>query len=56
MKHQLWAVATEREEAVTLVLNAVPEGWTAVLLPTRLTVEELLFLNLAPGEVRELKE
>ena len=56
MKHQLWAVATEREAAVTLVLNAVPEGWTAVLLPIRLTVEELLFLNLAPGEVRELKE
>jgi hypothetical protein len=56
MKHQLWAVATEREGAVTLVLNAVPEGWTAVLLPTRLTVEELLVLNMAPGEVRELKE
>ena len=55
-EHQLWVAATEREEAVTLVLNAVPEGRTAVLLPTRLTVEELLFLNLAPGEVRELKE
>jgi hypothetical protein len=45
-----------REAAVTLVLKAVPEGWTAVLLPTRLTVEELLVLNMAPGEVRELKE
>jgi hypothetical protein len=56
MKHQLWAVATGREEAVTLVLNTVPEGWTAVLLPTRLTVEELVFLDMAPGEVRELKE
>ena len=55
-EHQLWAAATEREEAITLVLNAVPEGWTAALLPTRLTVRELVFLNMAPGEVRELKE
>jgi hypothetical protein len=54
-KHQLWAVAAQRSEAVALVLNAVPEGWTAALLPTRLTTRELVFLNMAPGEVRELK-
>ena len=49
-------VAAERSEAVALVLNAVPEGWAATLLPTRLTTRELVFLNMAPGEVRELKE
>ena len=51
-EHQLWAVASSRTEAVTLVLNAVPEGWTASLRSNRLTPEEVKSLNLMPGEVR----
>ena len=49
-EHQLWAVASSRAQAVTLVLNAVPEGWTAALLSNRLKPEELEILNL--GRVR----
>ena len=53
-EHQLWVAAVPREEAVTKVLNAVPEGWTAALLPNRLKPLEVEALNLKPGEVREL--
>ncbi len=53
-KHQLWVVATPRDEAVTQVLNAVPEGWTAALLTNQLTPQEVETLNLQPGEVREI--
>ena len=30
--HQLWVAATPREESVAMVLDAVPEEWTATLL------------------------
>jgi hypothetical protein len=53
-EHQLWAVASSRAEAVTLVLCAVPEGWTAALLSNRLKPEEIKALNLRPGEVRNI--
>jgi hypothetical protein len=53
-EHQLWVAATPREDAITQVLNAVPEGWTAALLSNRLKPAELEVLNLKPGEVREL--
>ena len=53
-EHQLWAAATAREEAITQVLNAVPEGWTAALLSNRLKPMEEEALNLKPGEVREI--
>ena len=53
-EHQLWVVAAPRDEAVTWVLNAVPEGWTAALLTDRLTSQEMEVLNLQPGEVREI--
>lgn len=53
-EHQLWVAATPREDAVTQVLNAVPEGWTAALLSNRLKAAEVAILNLKPGEVREL--
>jgi hypothetical protein len=53
--HQLWvAAASSVEEALTLVLNAVPEGWTAAVLPNRLTPLETEALNLRLGEVREI--
>jgi hypothetical protein len=54
-KKQLWVAATKRDQAITLVLAAVPEGWTAVLLDTRLEPEEAALLNSRPGDVRELK-
>jgi len=53
-EHQLWVAATPRAEAVTCVLNAVPEGWTAALLTNRLTRQEVEALKLRPGEVREI--
>jgi hypothetical protein len=54
-EHQLWvAAAHSQEEAIQLVLNAVPEGWTAAQLPNRLKLAEIEVLNLKPGEVREL--
>jgi hypothetical protein len=53
-EHQLWAAATARDEAITQVLNAVPEGWTSALLSNRLKPLEEEVLNLKPGEVREI--
>ena len=55
--HQLWvAAAISQEEAITLVLNAVPEGWTASLVSKKLTPTEIEILNLKVGEVRELTQ
>ena len=53
-EHQLWVAATSREEAITLVLNAVPEGWAAPLLGNRLTPLEVEVLKLQRGEVRKI--
>ncbi|MDA9398653.1 hypothetical protein XH79_07630 [Bradyrhizobium sp. CCBAU 45389] len=53
-KHQIWVAAAPRAEAVNLVLDAIPEGWTAALLRNRLQAGELEALNLQPGEVREI--
>jgi hypothetical protein len=54
-EHQLWvAAAHSQEEAIQLVLNAVPEGWTAAPLSNKLKLAEIEVLNLRPGEVREL--
>jgi hypothetical protein len=53
-KHQIWFSAGRREEAVSQVLNAIPEGWTAALLSNRLGPQEVEALNLRPGDVREI--
>ncbi len=53
-EHQVWLAATPRKEAVTQVLNAIPEGWTASLLSNRLKPAEVKALNMKAGEVREL--
>jgi hypothetical protein len=50
----LWVAAAKPEQAVTLVLCAVPAGWTATVAGERLTPEQEANLNLKPGEVREL--
>jgi len=48
--HQLWLAAT------SMVLNAIPAGWTATPLDTKLRPGEAAFLKVKPGEIRELKE
>jgi hypothetical protein len=53
-ERELWVAAAKPEQAVTLVLCAVPEGWTATVTCERLTPEQEAVLNLAPGEVRHL--
>jgi hypothetical protein len=54
-RKQLWVAAAKREQAITLVLTAVPVGWTAVLLDAHLAPQEAALLNMQPGDVRELK-
>jgi hypothetical protein len=53
-QRQLWVAAAKPEQAVTLVLCEVPEGWTAAVTGERLAPEQEAILNLKPGEVREL--
>jgi hypothetical protein len=53
-KTQLWVAAANPDQAVTLVLCAVPEGWTATATGGQLPPEQAALLNLKPGEVREL--
>jgi hypothetical protein len=52
---QVWVAAAKPEQAITLVLTAVPEGWTAVISDVRLEPEEAALLKMQPGEVRELE-
>ncbi|UPK30918.1 hypothetical protein [Bradyrhizobium sp. 195] len=54
---QMWLALAKPSQALTLVLAAVPEGWTAEIVPTVLTAkQQKLFqeLNLGPGEVYRL--
>jgi hypothetical protein len=53
-ERQLWAAAAKPDQAITLVLCAVPVGWTAAIAGERLTAEDETVLNLKPGEVRNL--
>jgi hypothetical protein len=53
-KRQLWVAAAKPDQAVTLVLCAVPVGWTATVAAESLTPEQEAILNLKPSEVREL--
>jgi hypothetical protein len=53
-RRQLWVAAAKPDQAVTLVLCAVPVGWTATVAAEHLTPEQGAILNLQPGEVREL--
>jgi hypothetical protein len=55
-KKQLWVAAAKPDQAITLVLCAVPLGWSATIADRRLTPEQEAVLNLQPGEVRELKK
>jgi hypothetical protein len=53
-KKQLWVAAAKPEQAVTLVLAQVPEGWAAVLLDIQMEPAEAALLTLRPGDVRQL--
>jgi hypothetical protein len=52
-ERQLWVAAAKPDQAVTLVLCAVPVGWTATVTGERLTPEQEAALDLKPGEVHE---
>lgn len=54
---QMWLAFAKPDQALTLVLAAVPEGWTAVIMPVALTDKQRrLFqkLHLQPGDVHKL--
>ena len=56
-RKELWVARAKPGQALTLVLAAVPEGWTAELVIDRLTQQQqtaLEKLNLQPGEVCKL--
>ena len=50
-KKQLWVAEATPDQAITLVLCAVPVGWTAAIADGRLTPEQGALLNLKPGEM-----
>lgn len=53
--NRLWVAAgASPEDAVGLVLNAIPEGWSASLAQAQLTLAEMEELNLKQGEVYEI--
>jgi hypothetical protein len=49
---QLWVAAAKPDQALSLVLSAIPEGWAASLTGESPTPEQQT--NLKPGEVRKL--
>jgi hypothetical protein len=55
-RKQVWVAAATCEQATTLVLAQVPEGWTAALSDARLEPDEAALLKMQPGDVRELKD
>lgn len=54
---QMWLALAKPSQALTLVLAAVPEGWTAEIIPAVLTAQQQrLFeeVRLRPGDVYQL--
>lgn len=54
---QLWLALAKPSQALTLVLAAVPEGWTAEIVPMALSEkQQRLFeeVNLKPGDIHRL--
>ncbi|WP_018321997.1 hypothetical protein [Bradyrhizobium sp. WSM2793] len=54
---EIWLAFAKPSQAVTLVLAAVPEGWTAHILPAVLSEkQQKMFeeVELKPGEVYRL--
>ena len=50
----LWIAAAPPEQAIALVLAAVPEGWSAILVKGRLRQDDIALLDLMPGDIHEL--
>ena len=58
-RKEFWVAAAKPSQALTLVLAAVPEGWTAELVTNPVTQQQqaaLEQLNLKPGEVCKLSK
>jgi hypothetical protein len=55
LEYQIWVAATSRDDAVSRVLDCVPEGWTASLLEESLDSSEAAVLKIEPGDVRKLR-
>ncbi|TCU73353.1 hypothetical protein EDE08_104635 [Bradyrhizobium sp. R2.2-H] len=54
---QIWIAVAKPSQALTLVLAAVPQGWTVEVLDVALTSkQQKMFeeLNLEPGDVHRL--
>jgi hypothetical protein len=51
-RKELWVAAAKPEQALTLVLSAIPEGWAVGLSGEIATPEQQA--HLKPGEVRKL--
>jgi hypothetical protein len=56
LEYQIWVAATSRDEAVSRVLDCVPEGWSASLLDQGLDPKKAAGLKLRPGDVRVLRK
>ena len=50
----LWLAAAPPDEAISQVLDAVPEGWAATLIGHPLSPLECNALHLSAGELREI--
>jgi hypothetical protein len=53
-KKQLWLAAAPPDQAVQLVLAAIPEGWAVQFADGYLTTKEVELLKMSAGEVRKL--
>jgi hypothetical protein len=56
LEYQIWVAATSRDDAVSRVLDCVPEGWSASLLEQGLDPNKAAGLKLRPGDVRVLRK
>lgn len=54
-RQDLWVAAASPEDALALVLQRVPEGWSAALLDIQVTPEEVAALKMEPGDVRKIR-
>jgi hypothetical protein len=56
-KLQLWFAAMPRQQALSAVLNVLPDGWTVRLDDTRLSLAEAIALHMPFGAVvRKFRE
>jgi hypothetical protein len=53
---QLWVAKAKPDQALTLVLSVIPEGWAASVADQSPAPDHGANLNLKPGEVRILKQ